>query len=195
MSPRSLCALLFVMLAYGATPAVGQPEPGGSPTVGLGVTLNTDALSLSGPTPAGAPVGFTVPITFGTVRLEPQVGYIRHTQSEASQSETTSALTFGTGAFYRADFDQTLLLAGARIGVTREVQTFESASAPEERIATVNLFLGPVVGGEYYLSDHFSVGAEARFYYINIGQPENAPPERSASVIRTGGAAFLRFHF
>jgi hypothetical protein len=195
MSRRGLCAFLFVVLAYGSVPAVGQPEQGGSPTVGMGVTLNTEAFSLSGPTPAGAPVGFTVPITFGTIRLEPQIGYVRHTQSEASQSETTSALTFGTGAFYRTDFGQTLLLAGARIGVTREVQRFESASTSNERLATVNLFLGPVVGGDYYISDHFSVGAEARFYYINLGQPEGAPPERSASVIRTGGAAFLRFHF
>lgn len=195
MSGRGLCFLVGIFLAYGSLPAVGQPEQGEAPTVGLGVTLNTDALSLSGPSPTGAPVGFTVPLTFGTVRMEPQVGYVRHSQSEASQSETTSALSFGTGAFYRADFDQTLLLGGARIGVTREVQTFESASAPEERTTTVNLFLGPIIGGDYYVSDHFSVGAEARFYYINLGQPEGAPPERSASVLRTGGAAFLRFHF
>lgn len=195
MSPRGLCLLLTVMLVYGSAPAVGQPEQGAPPTIGVGVALNAAAPSLSEPTAAAAPVGLTVPITFGPVRLEPQVGYVRQAQSEATQSETTSALTFGTGAFYRADFGQTLLLAGARIGVTREVESLESASAPEQRLAAINLFLGPVVGGDYYVSDHFSVGAEARFYYINLGQPENAPPERSASVLRTGGAAFLRFHF
>jgi hypothetical protein len=197
MPARLLAALLLLLalLASSPPPTLAQPKQGDPPTIGLGVALQTAAIAPSSAASSAAPYAFTVPITFNRVRLEPQFGYVRRSQSEASQSQSISALTFGTGAFYQVDAGSTRLLAGGRIGVTREVQTFESGSAPDERLASVNLFLGPAVGGEYYVSEHFSVGAEAHFYYINLGQPDEAPPERSASVVRTGGAAFLRFHF
>lgn len=196
MPARLLVVLTLALLVCSPSLVLAQPEQGEPPTVGLGVALQAGVVApSSSPATDAAPYAFTVPITFSDVRLEPQFGYIRRSQSEASQSQTVSALTFGTGAFYQVNAGDTMLLAGGRIGVTREVQTFASASTPEEHRASVNLFLGPAVGGEYYVSEHFSVGAEAHFYYVNLGQPEDAPPERSASVLRTGGAAFLRFHF
>lgn len=190
------CFLLFSLALLSAPqPSQAQPERGAPPTFGIGVTVNTAAINPSRLETEAAPLGFTVPITFGTVRLEPQFGYVRQRQSSEARTETASALTFGTGAFYRVPFGTTIFLAGGRIGITREVRTLTPTDAPSERAATVNLFVGPSVGGEHYVSDHFSIGAEARFYYVNLGQREDAPPERSASILRTGGAAFLRFHF
>ncbi|MFP4228104.1 MAG: hypothetical protein ACLFTE_04660, partial [Salinivenus sp.] len=70
-----------------------------------------------------------------------------------------------------------------------------SDSTPEESSRTVDLFLGPALGAEHYVSNHFSVGAEARLLYINRGQPEEVAAQQSASEVRTSAAAYLRFHF
>lgn len=188
-----LTLMLLLGVLFASPTAEGQPNDGDPPTFGLGVHVPPTALASS--STDLMPLGFTIPITFGRVRLDPQVGYHRQSQSQGSQSETTSSLLFGTGAFYRRDVDDTLLLIGARIGVLREGQTFDARSTPEETIRTVDLFFGPAVGGEHYISDHFSVGAEARLLYRNRGQPEEAAAQRSASVVRTSSAAFLRFHF
>ncbi|MFP4229354.1 MAG: hypothetical protein ACLFTE_11085, partial [Salinivenus sp.] len=119
MRVRVLLFLLLGVLLYRVPAAEAQPSEGEPPTFGLGVQIPPTVLPSSSSTDL-VPLGFTTPITFGRVRLEPQFGYHRQSQSQGSQSETTSSLLFGTGAFYRQDVDDTLLLVGARIGVIRE---------------------------------------------------------------------------
>jgi len=167
--------------------------------VGIGVSLPPASIGVVSGGDRGLPVGFTAPVTFSIVRLEPQVGYVRVERSDDDRSRSTSVLTLGVGSFYLFRFDRTLLLTGARVGFARTVTTVEpeagapSAGSGQRPRKTVDFFLGPALGGEHYVSDHFSVGAEVRLLYANTDS--NRPSAPSITTLRTSGAAFLRFHF
>jgi len=184
------------MVVCAADPVSAQPKRGASPTFGIGASVNAVPVvpSATATDSIDIPVGLTAPITFHDVRFEPQIGFVRTHRTGKNTSQTTSAITFGTGAFYLLHFGDTVLQAGGRIGFTRVGMEREDADS-NERDFTVDMFVGPVLGGEYYVSDHFSIGIEARFLYISIGRRKKAPAARSASVLQTNGAAFARFHF
>jgi len=188
--------LLLLLALIVCTPQVGsaQPERGQHPTFGLGVSANAVPVVPSVTDSINIPIGLTAPITFFDVRLEPQLGFVRLNRSASEQSQTTRLISFGIGAFYLFRFDGLLLEPGLRVGFTRVDRTIERTGSSASDF-TVDMFLGPAVGAEYYVSDSFSVGVEARLLYISVGQPQQAPPDRSASVLQTNGAAFLRFHF
>jgi len=90
--------------------------------------------------------------------------------------------------------DDAHFLIGGRAGLSRRSSETEGADGQESDSAT-DFSIGPAVGGEYYFSDHFSISVEARFLYVDVGTPDDAPDDFSASRLRTSGVAFLRFHF
>lgn len=195
---RRRLALVVLLLFLGGGSVAAQPETGEGPTVGIGVTLPPTAIGPVLSSDRDFPIGFTAPVTFSIVRLEPQVGYVRVERSEGGGSRSTSVLTLGVGSFYLVRFDRTLLLTGVRIGFARTVTTAQPAATPSPAAdppprKTVDFFLGPALGGEHYVSDHFSVGAEVRLLYVNTDS--NRPTVPSITSLQTGGAAFLRFHF
>lgn len=193
--------VLGLALVLGSDPAAAQPDRGKGPTVGVGVTLSPVPVGPFSADDRDLPVAFTVPITFSIVRLEPQIGYVQIERSSGEGSRSTAALTFGIGSFYLVHFERTLLLAGARIGFTRTLEKIEPLDKTQPSTQndgqrprkTIDFFLGPAFGGEYYASDHFSVGAEVRLFYLNVDT--NRPSGPSATSLQTSGAAFLRFHF
>lgn len=190
---RSSIALVVFLIPIGflaGTQAAAQPDRGAPPTIGLGVGLNAASVAPSiddGP----SPLAFTVPITFSDVRIEPHLGFALRQASSGDGTATRSALTFGTGAFYLTPVGDALFEAGARLGVVRTA----IARTAARRAVYIDLFLGPALAGEYYLSDHASLGVEARLLYLNVDPGERAPPSQSASLLRTSGIAFLRLHF
>jgi len=186
---------LFACLVF-AGPKEGraQPDRGDHPTFGMGVSVNAVPIVPDATNDFDLPIGLTAPITFYDLRLEPQLGFVRFRQSTNDESESTRLISFGVGTFYLLRKDDLLLEPGLRIGFTRVDRQADGSQSSESDFA-VDMFLGPALGAEYYVADQFSVGAEARFLYVSIGQPQTAPPDRSASVLQTSGAAFLRFHF
>lgn len=195
---RRLLALFALLLLLSSGSVAAQPDTGEGPTVGIGVTLPPTAIGPVLPGDRALPIGFTAPVTFSIVRLEPQVGYVRVERSDSGGSRSTSVLSLGVGSFYLVRFDQTLLLTGARIGFARTVTTAPPAVTPsstddQRPRKTVDFFLGPALGGEHYVSDHFSVGAEVHLLYVNTDS--NRPTAPSITSLQTGGTAVLRFHF
>lgn len=168
---------------------------------------------------------FSVPITFSSVRIEPEIGYAHSNRSDAFQTATTSRLLLGTGVFYAPRTDDFRFQAGVRVGVHRssidyevtreDGATWESPEnvQPDDFSAdgtSVDFSVGPAVGGEYYVSDHLSLGVEARLIYtqqnVNDDTVVSVDPgsgfsytdgtsDVSNSTLNTEGAAYLRVHF
>jgi len=174
-----------------------QSQPQEDVTVGLGVSINTLDLALadgSGRTASLSPFTFTLPVTTSSFRLDPEIGFFRSSQSTDQRSQSQSVFTAGTGAFYLSQYDNAQLLIGGRLGLRRRGFTQEFGDDEESRSA-IDFLIGPAVGGEYYMSPHFSIGVEARFIYVNRGTSEETPEDVSASQLRTSGVASLRVHF
>ena len=196
MNLRVIVSSLFTGLLLLTQPVNAQAQDG--TTVGIGVSINAPSVAIqqggSGQTVSLAPFTVTVPITTRSFRLEPEVGFARTSRSADDRSSTSSVFTIGTGLFAVSRFENTLLHLGGRVGLSRLSESQELRN-DEESSSRINFSVGPAVGGEYYLSNHFSLGLEARFVYVNVGEPDDAPDDFSASRLRTSGVAFFRVHF
>jgi hypothetical protein len=108
----------------------------------------------------------------------------------------------GAGLFFTYPFDAAMINVGARFegGINHYKKTDEE----ETRSRYNRIFLAePVIGADYFLNDHFSIGCEITlgfFYYGGTvyGEGYEADYEDDDSyalMIRTGGTLFFRFYF
>jgi hypothetical protein len=184
-----------VLLLAPSFPSPAQPQD--SVTVGLGASINSLSVAAAD-TDAGSvsltPFSVSIPITAASFRVEPELGFFRARESTGETSQTRSVLTVGTGIFSVLRKGDAQLLLGGRVGLRRRASSTEFRSEEESTSAT-DVSVGPAIGGEYYIGDHFSMGVEARFLYINLGTSDEAPDDFSRTRLRTSGVASFRFHF
>jgi hypothetical protein len=171
---RCIPALLFVISVFVA-PVHGQSTDGET-KIGVGVAFD-----------GGTTV--TVPIHLSSIRLEPQVGYRQISRSiEGEDDESSSLLEIGGGVFTPLQtYEGGSVYAGGRVGIVQQSQSTGNTTMSES-----GFFIGPALGGEYYLGDQFSLGAEAALYYRGIPTPANEDVSRS--TISTNGRAFVRVY-
>jgi hypothetical protein len=96
--------------------------------------------------------------------------------------------------------DKTRLLVGGHAGLSRVSSSGEDRKF-DETLPRTTFSIGPAVGGEYDLGEHFSIadhftlGIEVCFAFVNFGAPgaglEGVPP----SQFRTSGVASLHYNF
>ena len=171
---RLLPALLFVFAAL-VGPVQGQSADDG-PKIGVGVAFD-----------GGMTV--TVPIHLSSLRLEPQLGYRRQSTSfQEDDDRSNASLEIGGGVFTNLNtYDSGSIYAGGRLGIVQQSQSSGNTTVSES-----DFFIGPVLGGEYYLGDRFSLGAEAGLYYRGVPTPSNE--DVSVSTFSTNGRAFVRVY-
>lgn len=175
MQLRRFFPALLLVFAVLVVPVQGQSTDGET-EIGVGIAFD-----------GGMTV--TVPIHLSSVRLEPQVGYRQTSWSiEGEDDESSSLLEIGGGVFTTLQtYEGGSVYAGGRIGLVQQSQSTGNTTVSES-----GFFIGPVLGGEYYLGDQFSLGAEAGLYYR--GDPTPADEDVSRSTIRTNGRAFVRVY-
>lgn len=164
---------LFAVLA--AEPAYAQQ---GSHRVGIGAALGNvyDVLVQTEVDAVTAPVIFIpVQVTDG-FRLEPEIGVfhssVKEVPSGAGDDEASvnsvTGVEIGVGVFPQTQQQDFRLYYGVRIGYARIVQ--EDPLFGDTRTLTLNgFFVAPAVGGEYLLSDRFSLGAEVQLRHTSVG--------------------------
>lgn len=176
--------------------------------VGLGVPFSTTAI-VDLDDNVFLPIGFgnlAVPIVFGNVRVEPEVGLLRISSTYSSSGSTSTfastSLRLGLAVhrfLHRSGGFQAY--AGPRVGVVRLRERSKYTGSPEQKSHTNHWYAGAALGGEYAVSPHFSLGAEAHALYIHLGQeesdgspPPSGSPEISSSLITTNGLILVRFY-
>jgi outer membrane protein with beta-barrel domain len=183
--------------------------PAGRGRVGLGVAISdVGSLIAAGsentPPSSFAPTIF-VPITVTPwFRLEPEVGISRSSFTETisnggptsplSGTVTTSTVHVGTGAFGVTSRERFTLYYGARVGYLRDSRTESATWRASERVTIPGFFFAPAIGGEYFLSDHVSLGAEMQVRFSSWDWSRSRD-EFSGTSAATHGAVVLRFYF
>lgn len=203
MRSQHFTPVIVVLAALAATvglaaPATAQQEG----RVGLGVGIaplsvisNDDLLTAGGPR-------VHVPILVGdAMTVEPYVGYFRLHQSSGdvvfSQDRTWTALQVGVGLFVRREAgNRGRAYFGPRLGIVRLGTTFES-DAVEDDVNRTDLVFGVVAGGEFFLTERFSLGGEAGLAYQRRGEEKGSgatDAEESGSIFRTTTELRVRWY-
>lgn len=143
-----------------------------------------------------SPVSFYAPVTFGNVRLEPEIGYMRYSRSSENGDSSNRTLQLGTGVFgVREIAERTHFYFGARIGVLLHAldMSYDGPFLPDDvSDSSTNLYIGPAIGSEYMLNNNFSLGGETQLLYTSYDDVEEDIDE---SVINTRATLFLRVYF
>lgn len=144
-------------------------------------------------------VGLYLPIQIGPhLRVEPSLSIFTFSQNPAND---LSAVGIGSGVFYYlvpAQAQQTGLYAGGRLNLFFLKSTVNNGAGVEIETTETDLQLAGVLGGEYFVSPRFSVGAEAQLALTWYGDQDvsgQASVSRDAFGLSTNGVVFLRFFF
>lgn len=128
------------------------------------------------------PSKFMIPLTFGTMRIEPEFGWMRYstktkaTQYVTEQKGSLNAMRIGCGFFSVQNVKKVNVYFGGRVGI---ILTSNSSTTPdptnalksiETTSSKTDFYVGPCFGGEYMISDNFSFGGEAQLIYSSIGE-------------------------
>ncbi len=131
-------------------------------------------------------------------RLEPEFGYWRYSYSSENgfeYSRSYSNLRFGLGVFPMRQTDKVVLYYGLRLGLIFTSWSEESNGDKEDDSRT-DFSIGPALGGEYFFSDHLSLGGEAQLNYIFVGQWDyDDDIDRSESIISNRALLFVRWYY
>ena len=191
--------LLVLLLAAGlAVPARAQ-----SPTrVGVGISLGTSGIlgDVGGDEDGFSfPVAITLPILAGRFRIEPEFGLVRTASSFEVNNEdvefSTSAVQLGAGLALQRVRASTAFYGGARGGVVLLSSDSDGTGSDDDDTESSILYVGPMVGGEYFFSDDFSLGGEAQVLLRLAGEDGVGDTESTETLTSTRGLFFVRFYF
>ncbi len=166
-----LATLLLIVLA---APAQAQ-----SPwKLGVGISLNQLFASLDEESTFAIPINnLHFPVAFGQrLLLEPEVGMTKGKQTVevlgVRQEFKATIWRLGIGIFYRFPAtDDLRVYVGPRFKWIRTTAS-EDDGTDKTEFAETDVSIGAALGGEYFFSSHFSLGGEAQFNYIDLGEPD-----------------------
>lgn len=199
---RKLMMLAAAAAALALAPAARAAEAK-STLIGIGVSI--DPTRITNP-----PVSVYVPIDLGQLRIEPYLGFSTFSQN-APYADFTNDISsqywweLGAGVMYFLAPPQPFgFYVGGRVAL--QFSGFEyplSNPGPGGLVKSseTDFYLAGVLGGEYFVTPRFSVGAEARLGVTFLGDPNDtfvAPtvvPGRGATRWQTNGLLFVRYFF
>lgn len=184
-----------VNLSGGASTGVRNRLP-----VPSGIGGGDGPLELAMVAPSIPFLSLQVPIWIGDhLRIEPEIGFGRAARTveflddfgESDSSKLSgSSLGFLVGSSVAWAFDvapSTRAYVGPKIGVIlrRDEQEIRSEGASQTvTISASDLFLGALIGGESFVTSHFSLGVEGELVWISEGKPRvTVKPGAEVSVM------------
>jgi hypothetical protein len=196
-------ALLIVVMVF-CFLTIGQTQPSSAWGVGVAI-IDMQQLFEYGSSEATAyNTSIVIPIILSEgFRLEPEVGFFRGKNTQELTGDkiegTATQYRFGVGIFPQSTLESSTLYYGARVGYLslnlREDETLGGTTTTDERTAS-GFFVAPAVGGEYYFSNSFCVGAEAQVLYASLSTDiKDSSLDIKDSLISTRGLVFVRFFF
>ncbi len=164
--------------------------------IGFGVSLGKEIVEIGEAYTMLDFPSFYLPISLSSnFRFEPEIGYLRYSGSDEDWEESRSILSIGCGIFSVTQKGKVDIYYGVRLGLrstSRSYQfTWDGVDSVDE--SKTDFYIGPAIGGEYFFTDHLTLGGEIQLNYIFIGQWSDG--EDSESVIRTKPLIFVRWYF
>jgi len=193
-------AILLTVLLLAAPAAFAQRNAGTH--FGLGVRIGAGSSnSVAGVVDEDASglsdITFLVPVDInGAFRVEPELGIARISLSDDdSDAEITGTqYTAGLGIFALSPQGDVTMTYGLRAGMTSFSQSIDTGGGDADA-SIRRISVGPAVGGEYYLADRFSIGAEVGLDYQIYSFDGDILEDVDVNGFATRTSAILRFFF
>jgi len=187
-----------------AIPANAQPSTTDSyPRIGVGVAIADfrDILSDLWSTTA-PPNVFTVPIDVSErLRIEPEIGYFSSSDEYEDSKTSRGGKYIALGLFPMARMENLNLYFGLRLGITSSTYSYRYSSAYStyrDDVSMSGYSVAPAIGGEYMVSDCFSLGGEAQVKFSSSKgdhEDESGKETVTESATATRALLFVRFYF
>jgi len=174
---RNVCTILFVTMVIVCLPGQATAQGRVGLGVGVGSGIGSGIVGLSG-------LSIYMPINAASIRIEPEFGYV-HTSTTIDDIDFESSetlLLLGSGVFGYLSRGETIGYAGGRVGIQH--------SSDDDDDSTTGFVIGPAVGGEHFLGDAFSLGAEVRLTFMTMS--EDGVEE---DALFTNGSFIARWYF
>jgi hypothetical protein len=166
--------------------------------------------------PPAQNTSISVPVFIkATFKLEPFISFSDYQYENEYKPATTTTtdrnetkyrfMTVGLGIFYSWPIKKTNVHFGGKLGYIKSQYEyiFEGSgfsSSNEDKGS--GYLLSPAVGGEYFFSDHFSLGGELNFEWTSVDSDgedrDNSNVRESSSTVKrfsTGGIVNIRVYF
>ena len=164
--------------------------------IGFGVSLGKEIIEIGEAYTMLDFPSFYLPISLSpNFRFEPEIGYYRYSGSDEDWEESYSILSIGCGIFFVTQKGKVDIYYGVRLGFmsTSYSYSYTWDGVDSDDDSKTDFYIGPAIGGEYFFTDHLTLGGEIQLNYIFIGQWSDG--EDSESVIRTKPLIFVRWYF
>lgn len=174
---RNVCIILFVTMVIACLPGDSAAQGRVGLGVGVGSGIGTGIVGLSG-------LSIYMPINAASIRIEPEFGFV-HTSTTIDDTDFESSETLlflGSGVFGYLSRGETIGYAGGRFGIQH--------STDDDDDSSTGFLVGPAVGGEHFLGDAFSLGAEVRLTFATM--TEDGVDD---DAIFTNGSFIARWYF
>jgi hypothetical protein len=126
-------------------------------------------------------------------RIEPEIDLgIFNTTNEDFNDRID--IEVGIGTFYRFTYHNLEIYPGFRFGYLYLKSDAENIN---NSIKSTGFFFTPTIGGEYFLFERFSLGAELQFKYIHRNEKrykQNIPQENTENGVNTYTFLIMRFY-
>ena len=134
-----------------------------------------------------------VPMTFGAkFKVEPEFAYWKYTNKMGNQKINYSCFHYGLGIFYLFGKERTFFYVGPRFAI--EHIKLPNYGYDDTYKSKNDYNYGLALGGEYFFSNNFSLGAEIQMMHISIGKISDHS-SFTESIIANEALVVLRFYF
>jgi hypothetical protein len=176
------------------------------------VVLDSDVMLLG---PSGG--ALLVPLDIaGVFRIEPELGFFYYaTDNEDNDDFKSTVVRPNLGLFGMITLSpDAMLTLGLRLGPqfvsSKTVSTMTNPTPPPDEVtrttnrSRVDFLLSPAVGGEYFFSNYFSLGAEVQLNFVFIGDdtvtrdpetPGATDPDDTAFYTMSNALLYARVFF
>lgn len=131
-------------------------------------------------------------------RLEPWIGLYRYSRTVEDRKNSYMLFSLGCGIFSMKDKGKVDIYYGARFGLVHISYSYKYSSNDyneDDEDSKTDFYIGPAIGGEYFFTDHLSLGGEAQLSYAFIDQLGHNDKDVSESLISSKTLIFVRWYF
>lgn len=132
-------------------------------------------------------------------KIEPEAGLWRYSYSfedGGKEKRSISVISLGFGIFPMTNKGKVYIYYGARFRLVRFLESYEQTwnGHTDSDDSKTDIYFGPAIGGEYFFTDHFTLGGEVQLNFTSIGQFDDEK-DASESLITSKTLIFVRWYF
>ena len=126
-------------------------------------------------------------------KIEPELAIWSYKTDSKYSESTYLTFRYGCGIYLTKNFIKTSIYLGPRFAVNHAIFTNNNKNNPNIDYSKNDVAFGLSVGGEYFLSEHFSLGSEIQLNYWHLGKDDNRA-DSSASSLKNEALIIFRFY-